>query len=75
MTTVKRRAGAQTFRRTTSLTNFEFLEGAKRMNSSVLGFQDIDKTKITLVGGKGANLGEISKVKGIAVPDGLCIST
>ena len=45
------------------------------MNSYVLGFQDIDKTKIMVVGGKGANLGEISKVEGIRVPDGFCIST
>ena len=45
------------------------------MSSYVLGFQDIDKTKIMLVGGKGANLGEISKVEGIRVPDGFCIST
>ena len=47
----------------------------KRMSSYVLGFQDIDKTKIMVVGGKGANLGEISKVEGIRVPDGFCIST
>ena len=48
---------------------------ATQMNSSVLGFQDIDKTKITLVGGKGANLGELSKIEGIPVPDGFCLST
>ena len=45
------------------------------MSSHVLGFRDIDKTKIMVVGGKGANLGEISKVEGIRVPDGFCIST
>jgi pyruvate,water dikinase len=45
------------------------------MSSYVLGFQDIDKTKIMVVGGKGANLGEISKVEEIRVPDGFCIST
>src|SRR5260370_8877044 len=45
------------------------------MSFYVLGFQKIDKTKIMLVGGKGANLGEISKVEGIRVPDGFCIST
>ena len=45
------------------------------MSSYVLGFQEIDKTKIMVVGGKGANLGEISKVEGIPVPDGFCIST
>jgi rifampicin phosphotransferase len=45
------------------------------MSSYVLGFQDIDKTKIMVVGGKGANLGELSKIEGILVPDGFCIST
>jgi pyruvate,water dikinase len=45
------------------------------MSSFVLGFQDIDKTKLMVVGGKGANLGEIAKVEGIRVPDGFCITT
>jgi len=45
------------------------------MSSYVLGFQDIDKTKLMVVGGKGANLGELSKIEGIPVPDGFCIST
>ena len=45
------------------------------MSSFVLGFQDIDKTKLMVVGGKGANLGELSLIEGIRVPDGFCIST
>ena len=45
------------------------------MSSFVLGFQDIDKTKLNVVGGKGANLGELSRIEGIHVPDGFCIST
>lgn len=45
------------------------------MSSYVLGFQDIDKTKLMVVGGKGANLGELSKIEGIRVPDGFCITT
>jgi phosphoenolpyruvate synthase/pyruvate phosphate dikinase len=45
------------------------------MSSYVLGFEDIDKTNVMVVGGKGANLGEISEIKGIRVPDGFCIST
>ena len=45
------------------------------MNSYVLGFQDIGTTEIMAVGGKGANLGELSRVEGIRVPDGFCIST
>ncbi|HEU5377767.1 MAG TPA: phosphoenolpyruvate synthase [Ktedonobacteraceae bacterium] len=47
----------------------------KNMSSYVLGFQDIDKTKLMVVGGKGANLGELSRIEGIHVPDGFCIST
>ncbi|HEX7735522.1 MAG TPA: phosphoenolpyruvate synthase [Ktedonobacteraceae bacterium] len=45
------------------------------MSSYVLGFQDIDKTKLMIVGGKGANLGELTRIEGIHVPDGLCLST
>ena len=45
------------------------------MSSFVLSFQDIDKTKLMVVGGKGANLGELAKIEGIRVPDGFCIST
>ncbi|HEU5376095.1 MAG TPA: phosphoenolpyruvate synthase [Ktedonobacteraceae bacterium] len=41
----------------------------------MLGFQDIDKTKRMVVGGKGANLGELSRIEGICVPDGFCLST
>jgi len=43
--------------------------------SFVFNFQDVDKTKLNVVGGKGANLGELSRIEGIHVPDGFCIST
>src|SRR3981081_1577867 len=49
--------------------------GGANMSSYVLGFQDIDRAKLMVVGGKGANLGELSKIEGIRVPDGFCIST
>jgi pyruvate,water dikinase len=45
------------------------------MNSYVFCLQDIDQTKIMLIGGKGANLGELFRIAGIHVPDGFCIST
>ncbi len=45
------------------------------MNSYVLSFQEIDKTKLALVGGKGANLGELSGLKGIQLPEGFCVTT
>lgn len=40
-----------------------------------LRFQQIDKTQLSEVGGKGANLGELSGMEGIEVPDGFCVST
>jgi phosphoenolpyruvate synthase/pyruvate phosphate dikinase len=45
------------------------------MNTYILCFQDIDRTKILLAGGKGANLGELSGISGIQVPEGFCITT
>lgn len=45
------------------------------MSNFVLGFQDIDKTNLMAVGGKGANLGELCKIEGTRVPNGFCIST
>lgn len=45
------------------------------MNSYVLSFDKTDKSKISMVGGKGANLGELCKIEGITVPEGFCIST
>ncbi|WHY75199.1 phosphoenolpyruvate synthase [Neobacillus sp. WH10] len=45
------------------------------MSSLVLGFQEIEKTQLLLVGGKGLNLGELSKIQGILVPEGFCITT
>ncbi|MGF7029283.1 pyruvate,water dikinase [Paenibacillus mucilaginosus] len=45
------------------------------MTSLVLGFQEMDKTQLLLVGGKGLNLGELSKIEGIQVPEGFCVTT
>ncbi|WP_440603509.1 phosphoenolpyruvate synthase [Bacillus sp. GB_SG_008] len=45
------------------------------MSSLVLGFQEIEKTQLLLVGGKGLNLGELSKIEGIQVPEGFCVTT
>lgn len=45
------------------------------MNTYVLGFNEIDKTKLMTVGGKGANLGELSHIDGILVPEGFCVTT
>src|SRR5579862_2828881 len=41
----------------------------------LLGFHQIDRSKLMLAGGKGANLGELSRIKGIQVPEGFCVTT
>jgi pyruvate,water dikinase len=41
----------------------------------VLDFQEIDRTHGAVVGGKGANLGELSRIEGIRVPPGFCVTT
>lgn len=43
--------------------------------SYVLDFGEVDRTQGALVGGKGANLGELARVAGVAVPAGFCVTT
>lgn len=45
------------------------------MSRYVLGFQELDATWIAAVGGKGAHLGALSRIEGIRVPAGFCITT
>src|SRR5262245_37754319 len=45
------------------------------MGSYVLGFQEIDQTQVAVAGGKGAHLGELSRIEGIRVPAGFCVTT
>ena len=45
------------------------------MGRYVLGFEEIDEAQVALVGGKGANLGELSRIDGIRVPAGFCVTT
>src|SRR2546427_10995044 len=45
------------------------------MGSYVLGFQEIDQTQVAIVGGKGAHLGELSRIEGIRGPAGFCVTT
>ena len=45
------------------------------MTRYVLDFEDIDQTRVALVGGKGAHLGELSRIEGIRVPAGFCVTT
>ena len=41
----------------------------------VLDFQEIDPTRVAVVGGKGAHLGALSRIEGIRVPPGVCVTT
>ena len=41
----------------------------------VLGLEEIDNTQVALAGGKGAHLGELSRIEGIRVPAGFCVTT
>jgi pyruvate,water dikinase len=45
------------------------------MNRYVLDFHEIDLTQVAIVGGKGAHLGELSRIDGIHVPAGFCVTT
>lgn len=43
--------------------------------TDVLGLQEVDRTQAKVVGGKGANLGELSRLEAIRVPAGFCVTT
>ncbi|MEG8275272.1 rifamycin-inactivating phosphotransferase [Streptomyces sp. AHA2] len=41
----------------------------------LLDLREIDATRAVAVGGKAAHLGELSRIEGIRVPDGFCVTT
>lgn len=45
------------------------------MSSFVLDFQEMNNNQLLLIGGKGLNVGELSKMEGIQVPEGFCVTT
>src|SRR6476659_696564 len=46
-----------------------------RPDRYVLGLREVDQTQIAIVGGKGAQLGELSRIEGIRVPAVFCVTT
>ncbi len=44
-------------------------------HSCVLRLEEIDQTQVALVGGKGAHLGELTRIEGVRVPAGFCVTT
>src|SRR6266702_8602700 len=49
--------------------------GIAMIERYVLGLQEVDEMQVALVGGKGAHLGELSRIEGIRVPAGFCMTT
>ncbi len=45
------------------------------MGRYMLVFQEIDRAQVAVVGGKGAHLGELSRIEGLRVPAGFCVTT
>ena len=45
------------------------------MDRYVLGLKEIDQTQVAVVGGKAAHLGELSRIEGLRVPAGFCVTT
>ncbi|WP_330460320.1 phosphoenolpyruvate synthase [Streptomyces sp. NBC_00820] len=41
----------------------------------VLDLREVDETQVAVVGGKGAHLGGLSRIDGIRVPEGFCVTT
>ncbi len=60
--------------RTSSGASSEVVEG-NRVGEYVLDLREVDRSRIDAVGGKGASLGELSRLEGICVPVGFCVTT
>jgi rifampicin phosphotransferase len=45
------------------------------MGPFVLGFEEMGQALVAVVGGKGAHLGELSRIEGLCVPAGFCVTT
>ncbi|HYI20612.1 MAG TPA: rifamycin-inactivating phosphotransferase [Solirubrobacteraceae bacterium] len=43
--------------------------------SVVLGLEEVGGSQVAVVGGKGAQLGELSRIEGVRVPPGFCVTT
>ena len=41
----------------------------------VLDLQEVNETQVAVVGGKGAHLGGLSRIEGVRVPGGFCVTT
>ncbi|MFC0626256.1 rifamycin-inactivating phosphotransferase [Kribbella deserti] len=53
----------------------DYLGGIAMTSHYVLDLQEVNDTTVTVAGGKGAHLGELSRIEGIRVPAGFCVTT
>ena len=51
------------------------MTGIAMTEQYVLDLHEVDGTQAALVGGKGAHLGELSRIEGVRVPGGFCVTT
>src|SRR5947207_6291784 len=51
------------------------LGGIAMIEQYVLGLSEVDQMQVAVVGGKGAHLGGLSRIDGIRVPAGFCVTT
>ncbi len=58
-----------------SATEHGCLGGIAVSEHYVLGLQEVDEMQVAVVGGKGAHLGALSRIDGIRVPAGFCVTT
>jgi len=49
--------------------------GVAMIERYVLDLEEVSKEQVSLVGGKGANLGELARIEGVRVPGGFCVTT
>src|SRR3546814_10337339 len=47
----------------------------ERMVGYVLGLHELDRTHVAIAGGRGANLGELTRLDDVLVPAGFCVTT
>lgn len=58
-----------------STTGYDRLGGITVNEQYVRDLQEVDETQVAVVGGKGAHLGGLSRIEGIRVPAGFCVTT
>src|SRR5918997_306337 len=51
------------------------LGGVAMIEKYVLDLHEVDPMQVAVVGGKGAHLGALSRIEGIRVPPGFCVTT